>query len=325
MVERGDSYGMIAKKLSTTRGTISKVIAKYKQTGSVAEKERSGRPRKTTAREDRILVRTSLENRRLSAMDIREHIHNEYHINLGVRTVRKRLREAGLRGCVAAKKPLLSDANCAKRLRFAREHKNWTVNQWRKVLFSDESTYELFCGEKRVYVRRRVGERYKKECCVPTVKHGFGSLMVWGCISGFGIGRLHRCVGTVNQDQYIRILQEVMLPSSADLFGRRNQFIFMHDNAPCHKAKKVTGFLRQKQIQVFDWPPQSPDMNPIENVWEILFQKVKGTKPKNLDELWEGLQTQWNNIPQEKIDRLIESMPERMNKVIKAHGWNTKY
>lgn len=325
MVERGDSYSKIAKEMSTTPGAISKIISKKKDTGNVADKQRSGRPRKTTPREDRILVRTCLENRRLSALDIQKKIEKDQGIHLGKRTVQKRLSEAGLRGCVAVKKPLLSDANCSKRLKFAREHKNWTVNDWKKVLFSDESSFELFCGDKRRYVRRRVGERFKKECCVPTVKHGSGTLMVWGCMSGFGVGRLHRCIGTVRQDQYIQILQDSMLPSSSDLFGEENQFIFMQDNAPCHKAKKVTDFLRQKGVQVLDWPAQSPDMNPIENLWEILFQKVKGSNPKNFNELWEALQTHWNSIPQATIDRLIESMPSRMHAVIKAHGWNTKY
>ena len=94
-----------------------------------------------------------------------------------------------------------------ERKEFAKTHKHWTVQDWNKVLWSDESTFEVFCGAKRAYVRRKVGERFNSECVAPTVKHGGGSFMVWGCMSGLGAGHLYRCEGTVNQNKYIDILK----------------------------------------------------------------------------------------------------------------------
>ena len=225
---------------------------------------------------------------------------------------------------MAARKPLLSARNRKARLDFASEYRDWTVEQWRQVLWSDESSVELFDCRRRVYVRRRQGERFREECLVPSVKFGGGKLMIWGCFSGTGLGEICRVEGTVDQKKYQAILQETMLPSANRLFGRE-KFVFQHDNAPCHAARSVADFLHQKKISVMKWPPQSPDLNPIENLWSILKRKVGLTKPSSLPELWENLRQSWQQISQAEIDKLIASMPQRIKLVIKAKGGATRY
>ena len=96
-------------------------------------------------------------------------------------TIRRRLLESGLKGCVARKKPLLTNAHKKKRRERCRERKNWTKEHWGKMFFSDDTIFELIPG-RRNFVRRRVGEEYHPECLVSTVKHGGGKLQVWGCM-----------------------------------------------------------------------------------------------------------------------------------------------
>ena len=145
---------------------------------------------------------------------------------------------------------------------------------------------------------------------MPTVKHGGGSLMIWGCMSGLGVGQVYRCEGTMRQDQYIWVLRNHMLPSASSLYGE-GAYLFQQDNAPCHKAKRVIAFLERSDIEVLQWPAQSPDLNPIENLWEVLFKKVEGSKPGSLEALWQLLRAAWQAIPVDTVQNLVHSMPRR--------------
>ena len=325
LVEEGYSYRDVGTRLGISYKTVFRLVKKHRETGSIVDKPRSGRPRATTEREDRILVRKSLGDRRLTSPELRAKMEDDHGVHVSSRTVRSRLFSAGLRGCVAAKKPLLRDPTIRKRLAFAREHRDWTIEQWNSVLWSDESSFQLFCGAKRAYVRRRVGEKYSPQCIVPTVKHGGGSLMIWGCMSGLGVGQVYRCEGTMRQDQYIRVLRNHMLPSATALYGQGQAFVFQQDNAPCHKARRVCAFFERSGVVVLDWPAQSPDLNPIEHLWEVLFRKVQGRKPSNLDALWQLLREAWVAIPADTIRDLVHSMPRRCAAVIVARGPHTKY
>ena len=104
--------------------------------------------------------------------------------HISTSTVQRRQRESCLHGRFAAKKPLLKDTNKKKRLTWAKKHKQWTLDRWKSVLWSDEYKFEMFCSDLFVFVRRRVGERMISACVGPTMKHGGGGVMVWGCFAG---------------------------------------------------------------------------------------------------------------------------------------------
>ena len=123
-------------------------------------------------------------------------------------------------GRVAVRKPLLRKPNIIKRLKFAEEHKDWTVDQWMKVLWTDESKFEIFGSKRRQYVRRRSNERYHPKCIVPTMKHGGGNILVWGCFSGHGIGDLKRIDGRMDKEMYHQILIRHGVPSGLRLVGQ---------------------------------------------------------------------------------------------------------
>lgn len=324
-VQNGLSMRKVALEEKVRPSTVSRIMDKYRQTRSVADMKREGRPRKTTARQDRSIIRMSLSNRILTAVDIRSKLRTVHNLDIGVSTVKNRLCQAGLKSCRAANKPLLTVAHRKRRMAFAKAHRGWTPDQWKQVLWSDESSFNLFCGSKRLLVRRRPGDRFHPDCLNPTVKHGGGSLMIWGCMSGLGVGQLYRCTGSMNQDQYLAVLKNHMLPSARTIFGRNGAYVFQQDNAPCHKAKRVCAFLTSKRVQMMDWPPQSPDLNPIEHLWEILFRKVQNSKPASLDSLWNLLLESWNDLDPQVLSNLVESMPRRVEAVIQAKGGHTKY
>ena len=116
-------------------------------------------------------------------------------------------------------------------------------------------------------------------------------------------------------------LLESALPSD-----RSRNWIFQHDGAPCHTSNVVTNWLRSKKIRFCEnWPPYSPDLNPVENLWAIVSYEVRKGGPYNDESLKDEVEQQWRQIPDELIHSLIDSMPRRIASVIAAEGGHTKY
>ena len=237
-------------------------------------------------------------------------------------TVKRRLRESGLHGQIAARKLLLRRDNKQKRFVWAKKHKEWTLDQWKSVLWSDESKFEIFGSNRRVFVRRRKGERMDSTCLVPTVKHGGGGVMVWGCFAGDTVGDLFKIEGILNQHGYHSILQRHAIPSGLRLVGP--SFIFQQDNDPKHTSRLCKGYLTKKEsdgvLRQMTWPPQSPDLNPIEMDWGELDRRVKAKGPTSAKHLWELLQDYWKTISGDYLLKLIKRMPRVCKAVIRAKG-----
>ncbi len=157
---------------------------------------------------------------------------------------------------------------------------------------------------------------------VPTVKHGGGTVLMWGCMSAAGVGELHFIDGIMNSQMYSSILKEKMLPSLRAL-GRRA--LFQHDNDPKHTSKATVGFLKKNRVKVIQWPSMSPDLNPIEHLWGILKRQVEHHSPSSIQSLKEVILEEWKKIDLAKCCQLVHSMPRRLGAVIKNHGGHTKY
>lgn len=151
--------------------------------------------------------------------------------------------------------------------------------------------------------------------------------MVWSVISYKGPGALYVVEGTMNAEKYQKVLETQLLPQVKKWFKKREKPIFKHDGAPCHRAQKITKFLAEKKVDILDWPGNSPDMNPIENVWEFLKSEVRMKAPTTKQELINILNDTWKHNPEIKIkiQSCISSMPRRVEAVLAAKGGHTKY
>jgi len=192
--EDGKSYRKISEILTIPTSTIQGVIDVYQNTGNVTRRVGSGRKRKTTKREDKLIVNISKKDPFLPATTISENVANDYAIDVSHDTVNRRLKEVGLDAHPARKKPFISKTNVQKRLAWCNEHKNWTVDDWKRVLWCDESPF-TFVYHGRVFVRRPKGQAYNTKYIKPTIKNGGGKIQVWGCFSANGVGDLHRVQG----------------------------------------------------------------------------------------------------------------------------------
>ena len=144
---------------------------------------------------------------------------------------------------------------------------------------------------------------------MPTVKHP-ETIHVWGCFSAKGVGSLTILPKNtaMNKEWYQHILREQLLPTIQEQFGDE-QCLFQHDGAPCHKAKVITKWLGEQNINILGpWPGNSPDLNPIENLWSILKRRVDKQKPTNSDNLQALIMQEWAAIRQDVAQKLIYSM-----------------
>ena len=201
------------------------------------------------------------------------------------------------------------------------------MEDWKRIIWSDETKINRIGSDGKQWVWKQVGQGLIDREVQGTVKFGGGNIMVWGCMGWEGVGRLAEVEGKMNADQYVSILEDNLLPSMEESGFSAEDVIFQQDNDPKHTSRKATKWFEDNNINVLDWAPQSPDINPIEHLWQHIKRQLGeySTMPKGVWEIWERVAEVWNEIPPEVCQNLIESMPRRLEAVIKAKGGHTKY
>ncbi len=189
------------------------------------------------------------------------------------------------------------------------------MDYWNHVLWSDETKIILFGSDGVKHVCRQPGEEYKDKCVLPTVKHGGGSVMVWGCMSAAGIQ------GNMNANMYCDMLKQSMIPSLRRL-GRRAAFQHYYD--PKHTSKTTTALLKKLRVKVMDWPSMSPDLTPLEHLWGILKQKMEN-KVSNIHQLCDVIMEEWKRTQVATCEALVNSMPKRVKAMLENNGGHKKY
>jgi hypothetical protein len=213
------------------------------------------------------------------------------------------------------------------RLEFAQKYSEWTIENWKRVIWSDETKINRFGSDGLQYVWKRPGEPLSDREISPTMKFRGGNIMVWSCMGWQRVGVLSEVEGKMDAKQYIQILEGGLEESIEKLGMEAEEVIFQQDNDPKHTSKLAKEWFKNQDFELLDWPAQSPDLNPIEHLWHLLKKKVLSYEnpPKGVWELWKRTAEQWDSITLEVCQRLIESMPRRLQAVIEAKGGHTKY
>jgi len=325
----GDTFQTISDCFNINIKTVQAVVTKWNEHRTIQDKPKSGRPPKLDDRTRRRLVRMVQSGEVSTATQLAQVATTELDISISASYAQKMLHEEGLKALHVIPKPLLTDAHKQQRLEFAQAHSHWTVENWKQVIFSDETLITAYAVNPYKIVWTKHVEGLNPRLVVPAVQGGGSKIMVWGCISKYGFHDLALLEGTVNADVYITTLSNHLLPVIRDYF-QNEECIFQQDGASIHTAQATRDFIASQHIEVLEWPPHSPDLNIIEHAWHYLkteiYKSPPATSRANLWNITENtMNTMWNEEITNKITRLYESLPNRIQAIIDAKGANTKY
>lgn len=323
-LDAGLSHSKISEMTGVSMGTISNLRQEHRPD---MLRSWGGCPPKLSPTNVRYAVHQVTSDPPASPSKVAHELSEITGTSLSACTVRRYLHDAGLKAVVKPKKPRLLSKNVKARLEFAQRHKHWTVADWRRVVWSDETKVNRLGSDGRKWVWKKAGEGLSTRVVDETLKFGGGSVMLWGCMLWDGTGEMCKVDGPINTDLYISILEDE-LRSSLEKSGKDvEDVVFQQDNASCHKSERTMAWFQDNGFEVLEWPAQSPDLNPIEHLWACLKRQLGAypTPPEGIVELWDRIQDEWVKIGPEVCQDLIESMPRRIAAVLKARGGHTKY
>ncbi len=303
----GRGYKKFGNTLKLSYSTVASVIQRFSKTGSTRNRPRKGRSKKLSPCAVRQMQKLASKNRRMSAASIALEVAEVEGQLVSAQTIRHKLQQVGLHGRRPRRKPLLKLAHKKACKQFAEDNLAKSMNYWIHVLWSDETKINLFDSDGVQHVWWHPGEEYQENCALPTVKHGGGSIMVWGCMTTAGTGEL-------------RFIEGNMWHSEAEDYALPSETVFQHNNHPKHTTKMTTALLMKLKVKVMEWPSMSPDLNPTEHMWGILKRKVEKHHVSYIQQLRDVIMEEWKRMPATACAALMNSMPRRIKAVLDNNG-----
>ncbi|KAH7951116.1 hypothetical protein HPB52_004747 [Rhipicephalus sanguineus] len=242
---QGLSQRAICGLMNRSRTAVHRIIKAYcDRGGALDDEQRSGRPRATDSLTDSLIVACAVVDPFLDANEIRR----ELQLDVSPSTIKRRLRQAGLQGCVAAQKPHLTERQRQLRLEFARAVEDWTENEWHEVIFTDDATFSTRWDQQR-RVWRPMNCRYVPHYCHSVLSSGRCAVSAWGALSKEGLGPLVRIDGPFTASAYCSLLQEVLVPYVLDGPFEDGCYLLQHDRSPIHTARSVAAVLESLAVR----------------------------------------------------------------------------
>ncbi|GFV44416.1 transposable element Tc1 transposase [Trichonephila clavipes] len=315
MKTAGWSTHRFAGQVDRSECVVRNCWEQWTREGSHPQKKGSGATRQTTRREDRRIVRQALVDLTVTRSTIRADVG----VAIVPQTISRHLAETNLKSKSPFRALPLTLEHRQLRLQWCQARSMWNVIDWQKVVFSDESRFVLGTDDNRVWVWRRPGEQYNSPHTVLHHTAHTAGVMVWGGVIAYDSrSPLIVMRGTVAGQRYV---DDILRPHVGPFLNGLPGAIFQQDNASPHTARVAQDFLRH--FQTLPWPALSPDLSPVENVWDRLKRQMPSCH--SVHDLELAVQDLWAHLPQDNIRCLINSLPDRLSACIAAGGGPTRY
>lgn len=311
----------ISRKTGFDRQFISRWIEKFESGQAIEDNTRTGRPRKRSTRVEQIVERKMRGKRHRSSRRVARDLKRQKITDISYKTVQRAAHDRGLRPFRRRITSRLTSKHKKDRLRFAKANRN---KDWSTVVFSDEHKFKQFKGGNPVH--DQVWAKSSSEVPPKEVERWGLTLDVWAGISVQGKTKIEIYEGTLNAQGYQRILQQVLMPAAQEWFeDEKDGWELQQDKASCHTAKSTMRFLEQEGIGVVEgWPTKGDDINPMENLWAILDERLENKKFTTKSSMERAVRAVWKEVDDQLLNNLISSVPDRLRRIVKAKGASIK-
>ncbi|KAI0994406.1 hypothetical protein K3495_g13776 [Podosphaera aphanis] len=322
--------GMIHTKIAVQLGITVRQVEYTLSLPYLEPKKAPGRA-PTLSSEDvdqiKIFITSSSQGRRMSWLELAAGPFR--YLRASERVLHNELKNRGYARHPALKKPPLSEVNKRKRLEWAEAHKDWSDEDWMNVLWTDE-TWVTGGQHNRYWITRKIGEELNVDCVVDKLRKSLGWIF-WGSFTG----KEGPCLfwekewGFIISDSYCQRI----VPLKDGMVSMRPWISVMQDSAPPYVASNTIEEFQERIITTVEWPQYSPDLNPIEHVWDSMkdyiqyhYPKLGGGRQRSHDELRGMVKSEWYDATEpHKLEKLIRSMGRRCEAILKARGGLIKY
>ena len=308
----------IAESIKCSERTVSLWLNRFEDENSLSNHPRSGRPYSLDKDASNSIIQFSGEHHTAEPKDIRR----ELQLPVSARTIRRELNTAGLFSHVQATEHNFTEFDIQRRLAFANEYLHHNEAWWSRVFFSDETHFYLG-HHGRIHVQCPIGASHEQEY-IQQEPQLHGKISLWGCISAEGLGHAELYVGSLNAVKYSAILRHNLIPTFRQFFPD-GPWLFQQDNVRFHTTPDLITYLHERGITFLEWPAWSPDLSPIENLWNDMKRRVYNRLPQTMEQMEQFIREEWEATDLTFISRICRSMPDRLQLLLDNQGHKIDY